>query len=204
MEPIPPTTIGTLSTAIIARQTQKCLDELKDLALENPISPPKVLVSIGRPGTGKSPHVEDVSGFQGCSQQALDPVTQKCELAKVRIEDETCFIMDTPGFDPAHAEATFREIVRGIQTILSTSRIAGFLYFTCINQPRFGSFDRKVLQVVRAMSGYDYIPCVTFITTFWIADKPSQQAFFNNQLEFLKNKWKEAFGVQELHFYQHG
>lgn len=131
-------------------------------------------------------------------------VTQTCELAKVRIEDKACFIIDTPGFDPTYTEEIFREIVRGIQTILDISRIAGFLYFTCINQPRFDSFDLKVLQVLRAMSGVDYIPSVTFITTFWTADRPSQQANFATQLEDLKGKWRRAFGAPELYFYQHG
>ena len=112
--------------------------------------------------------------------------------------------MDTPGFDPEHAEVIFREIVRGLQSILAISRIAGLLYFTCINQPRFDSFDRKVLQVVRAMSGNDYIPCVTFITTFWTADRPSQQTNFETQLESLKSHWRQEFGLPGLHLYQHG
>ncbi|EAU35235.1 predicted protein [Aspergillus terreus NIH2624] len=112
--------------------------------------------------------------------------------------------MDTPGFDPAHGEAIFREIVRGIQTILSISRIAGFLYFTCINQPRLDSFDHQVFRLSRALAGDDYLPCMTFITTFWTTDQPSQQANFNSQLERLKHTWRQAFGVQELHCYQHG
>jgi hypothetical protein len=112
--------------------------------------------------------------------------------------------MDTPGVDQAHAEAIFREIVRGIQTILSTSQIAGFLYFTCINQPRFDSVDRQVLQLAHALAGHDYIPCVTFITTFWTADRPAQQANFKAQLKTLKGNWRTALGVQELHSYQHG
>jgi hypothetical protein len=131
-------------------------------------------------------------------------VTQRCELARVRLRDKACFIMDTPGFDPAHSEAIFREIVRGIQAILSISRISGFLYFTCINQPRLDSFDHKVFRLARALAGNDYIPCVTFVTTFWTADRPSQQANFNAQLDRLKNTWRPAFGVQELHCYQHG
>ncbi|KAJ5364564.1 uncharacterized protein N7496_010277 [Penicillium cataractarum] len=210
MEPVP-----------FERQTQEILDQLKALALEcdllfiitspfpntlnrNPESPPKVLVCIGRPGVGKSSYVEDVSGLRGHPQQSLDPVTQTCELAKVRIEDKACFIIDTPGFDPAYTEEIFQEIVRGIQAILDISRIAGFLYFTCINQPRFDSFDHKVLQILRAMSGDDYIPCMTFITTFWTTDRPSQQANFATQLEDLKDKWRQAFGAHVLHFYQHG
>jgi hypothetical protein len=112
--------------------------------------------------------------------------------------------MDTPGVDQAHAEAIFLEIVRGIQTILSTSQIAGFLYFTCINQPRFDSVDRQVLQLAHALAGHDYIPCVTFITTFWTADRPAQQANFKAQLKTLKGNWRTALGVQELHCYQHG
>ncbi|KAJ5239139.1 hypothetical protein N7468_003758 [Penicillium chermesinum] len=112
--------------------------------------------------------------------------------------------MDTPGFDPEHAEAIFQEIVRGIQSIPSTSQIVGFLYFTCINQPRFDSFDRKVLQVVCAMCGHNYIPCVTFITTFWTAEGTSQQANFDTQLRSLKVEWKKAFSVEELHSYKHG
>ncbi|GES58631.1 hypothetical protein ATEIFO6365_0004078200 [Aspergillus terreus] len=112
--------------------------------------------------------------------------------------------MDTPGFDPAHGEAIFREIVRGIQTILSISRIAGFLYFTCINQPRLDSFDHQVFRLSRALAGDDYLPCMTFITTFWTTNQPSQQVNFNSQLERVKHTWRQAFGVQELHCYQHG
>ncbi|KAJ5651081.1 uncharacterized protein N7484_004804 [Penicillium longicatenatum] len=54
------------------------------------------------------------------------------------------------------------------------------------------------------MSGYDYIPYVTFITTFWTATRLSQQANFNAQLELLKKDCRKTFGVQQLHFYQHG
>ena len=112
--------------------------------------------------------------------------------------------MDTPGFDPTQTGPIFREIARGIQTVLPISQIVGFLYFTGMVPPRFDSLDREVLQVTRAMSGQHYIPSVTFITTFWTADHPPQQASLNAQYDFLKENWRREIEVQELHLYQHG
>lgn len=114
--------------------------------------------------------------------------------------------MNAPGFHPDHAKPAFQKIVDCIQRLLSISRIAGFLYFTRINPSSESSdeFDQTLLQVVRAMSGDEFIPCLTFVTTFWTAEDPTFQAKFNTQLEERKSDWRENFGNQALHFYQHG
>lgn len=45
---------------------------------------------------------------------------------------------------------------------------------------------------------------MTSITTFWTADRPSQQTNFKTQLESLKGHQRQEFGLQGLHLYQHG
>jgi hypothetical protein len=112
--------------------------------------------------------------------------------------------MDTPGFDPGNEERTYREIIRGIQSIRPFARISGLLYLTCIPQERFDSFDRKLIQFIRALCGDEYIPRVTFITTFWTVAGAEQAAKYNLQLEFLRSKWEQGVGAQELKLYQHG
>lgn len=112
--------------------------------------------------------------------------------------------MDTPGFDPGNEEKAYREIIRGIQACQPFARITGLLYLTCIHQERFDSFDRKLIQFIRALCGDAYISRVTFITTFWTAAAAAQIAKYNLQLEFLKDKWKQGIGAQELKLYQHG
>ncbi|KAL3449195.1 hypothetical protein BJX65DRAFT_306256 [Aspergillus insuetus] len=113
--------------------------------------------------------------------------------------------MDTPGFDPNAEERTFHEIFRGMKTIRPFARIAGFLYLTCIPQERFDDFDRKLIRFIRALSGPQYIPRVTFITTFWTAT-PGQAAAYSQRLVSLKRRWADGVGVgvRGLKTYQHG
>jgi hypothetical protein len=112
--------------------------------------------------------------------------------------------MDTPGFDPENEQAIFLEIVRGIQTICPFARITGLLYLTCINQPRFDDFDRKLIRFIRVLCGDEYLPRITFVTTFWTAAGARQQAKFNQQLESLRRNWHDGFDGQQLSLYQHG
>lgn len=135
----------------------------------------------------------------------LLPVTQEYEIDKAVIDNKVYLIMDTPGFDPENEQKTFLEIVRGIKAIRHFARIAGVLYLTCINQPRFDGFDRKLMRFIRVLCGAEYFPRITFVTTFWTAAGAGQQATFNQQLEFLRGNWQEEFGGQQQpSLYQHG
>jgi len=96
------------------------------------------------------------------------------------------------------------EIIRGIQAIRTFVQITGMLYFTCINQPRFDDFDRKLVRFIRALCGNEYLPRLTFVTIFWTAAGSRQQATFNQQLKYLRRNWQERFGGQPLSLYQHG
>lgn len=116
-------------------------------------------------------------------------VTEKCQIAKALIGAQKHFIMDTPGFDPENEQKTFIEIARGIEAVVNFARFAGILYLSCINQPRFDDFDRKLVNFVHALSGDDYRPRLAFVTTFWTAAGSNQQASFNNRLEMLKSQW---------------
>jgi hypothetical protein len=131
-------------------------------------------------------------------------VTQEYEIAKAVIDNKVYFVMDTPGFDPENEQKTFLEIVRGIKAIHHFARISGLLYLTCINQPRFDGFDRKLTQFIRALCGNEYLPRITFVTTFWTAAGARQQATFNQQLESLRRNWQEGFDGQQPNLYQHG
>lgn len=111
--------------------------------------------------------------------------------------------MDTPGFDPKDEEKTFSEIFRGVASIRPFARITGFLYLTCIPQERFDNFDRRLIKFIRALGGAEYIPRVTFITTFWTAT-PGQAASYNRRLVSFQRKWEDGVGVQDLKSYQHG
>ncbi|CEL02000.1 hypothetical protein ASPCAL01576 [Aspergillus calidoustus] len=111
--------------------------------------------------------------------------------------------MDTPGFDPNTEENTFREIVRGVKSIRPFARITGLLYLTCIPQERFDGFDRKLIQFIRVLSGPQYIPRVTFITTFWTATT-GQAAAYSQRLADLCRRWEDGVGVRRLQTYQHG
>jgi len=112
--------------------------------------------------------------------------------------------MDTPGFDTANEQMAYREIFRGIQAVRPVARIAGLLYITCINQPRFDDIDRKLVRFIGDLCGPDYIPRVTFVTTFWTTASPKQQAVFDKQLELLQHEWTKGLGCQQLSRYQHG
>ena len=109
--------------------------------------------------------------------------------------------MDTPGFAPENEQKIFLEIIRGIQAIRTFVQITGMLYFTCINQPRFDDFDRKLVRFIPALCGNEYLPRLTFVTTFWTAAGSRQQATFNQQLKSLRRNWQERFGGQPLSFY---
>ena len=111
--------------------------------------------------------------------------------------------MDTPGFDPNTEERTFREIIRGVRSILPFARITGILYLTCIPQERFDDFDRKLIQFIRALGGPQYIPHVTFITTFWTAT-PGQATSYRQRLMSLRRRWEDGVGMRGLKTYQHG
>ncbi|KAH7147193.1 hypothetical protein B0J13DRAFT_665373, partial [Dactylonectria estremocensis] len=112
--------------------------------------------------------------------------------------------MDTPGFDPGNEQRTFLEIARGIDTIRTFTRVAGILYLTCINQPRFDDFDRKLVRFILALCGDAYIPHLTFVTTFWTAASKGQQDRFMCQLRSLRLNWQDESGDQQLNLYQHG
>ncbi|KAL3453189.1 hypothetical protein BJX65DRAFT_302106 [Aspergillus insuetus] len=130
-------------------------------------------------------------------------VTQTFELCKTTIGNKPHYIMDTPGFDPYAEETTFREIACGISSIRPFARITGLLYLTPITQQRFDKFDRKLVQFILALCGAEYIPRVTFVTTFWTGAPPS----YNKYLEGLKEKWEEIVHVEggtDLTTYQHG
>ncbi|GFF91741.1 hypothetical protein IFM53868_06607 [Aspergillus udagawae] len=191
------------SSKSASSRTQECLAEL-EARFKNTGSPAKAILLVGRLGTGKSSLLEDVTGLSGYSQQSADSVTQNVEIAKAVITNKEYFIMDTPGFNPGNEEETYREIIRGIQAIRPFARIVGLLYLTCVNQPRFDGFDRKLAQFIRALCGDEYIHAVTFTTTFWTVAGEEQLADFNRHFEFLQSKWKEVFGAQGLNLYQHG
>ena len=131
-------------------------------------------------------------------------VTEKCQIAKALVGAQKYFIMDTPGFDPENEQKTFIEIVRGIEAVAIFARFAGILYLSCINQPRFDDFDRKLVNFVHALSGDEYRPRLTFVTTFWTAAGSNQQASFNNRLEMLKSQWLTDGDEHPPQLYQHG
>ncbi|KAL5051140.1 hypothetical protein BDW71DRAFT_215150 [Aspergillus fruticulosus] len=189
--------------ASTAKRTEDCLAELEAQFNRETKTLSDVLLILGRTGAGKSSLLEDLSGLAGYSQQNADSVTKTTELCKASINAKPYFIMDTPGFDPTAEEKTFIEIVRGLESIRPFARITGFLYLTCIPQARFDEFDRKLIKFIRALGGADYIPRVTFITTFWTAT-PGQAASYSQQLVFLQRTWEEGVGVQNLKMYQHG
>lgn len=112
--------------------------------------------------------------------------------------------MDTPGFDAGHEQDTFLKIIRGIQAVRMFARVAGILYVTCVNQPRFERPDRELVHLVHALCGNDYLPRLTFVTTFWTTSGESQRATFDRQLEMLQVKWKEELGSEHHKLYQHG
>jgi hypothetical protein len=166
--------------------------------------------------------LEDLTDSSGHSQQSIDsgehlfleretfkllillPVTREYEIDKAVIDNKEYFIMDTPGFDPENEQKTFLEIVRGIKAIRHLARISGLLYLTCINQPRFDDFDRKLMRFIRALCGDEYLPRITFVTTFWTAAGAGQRATFNQQLKSLRRNWQERFGGRQPSLYQHG
>ncbi|KAE8134928.1 hypothetical protein BDV38DRAFT_294928 [Aspergillus pseudotamarii] len=188
--------------ASVAERTRECLAELEVHFTETKI-PSDVLIILGRTGSGKSSLLEDLSGLNGYSQQSVDSVTTTIQLCKAIINDKPYFVMDTPGFDPNAEERAFREIIRGVQSIRPFARITGFLYLTCIPQERFDDFDRKLIQFIRALSGLQYIPRVTFITTFWTAT-PGQAASYSHRLASLRRRWEDGVNVRGLKTYQHG
>jgi hypothetical protein len=111
--------------------------------------------------------------------------------------------MDTPGFDAEREREAFFEIVRGIEAIHPFARITGLLYVTCINQTRFDDFDRNLIKFIRSFCGDEYLPRITFVTTFWTAVGEKQKTIFNKQLDLLQNKWREGIDEQPK-LYQHG
>ncbi|OJJ03959.1 hypothetical protein ASPVEDRAFT_152382 [Aspergillus versicolor CBS 583.65] len=185
-----------------AERTKECLSELEAHFRETK-TPSDALVILGRTGSGKSSLLEDLSGLSGYSQQSVDSVTTTIQLCKAIVNDKPYFVMDTPGFDPNAEEKTFREIIRGVNSIRRFARITGLLYLTCIPQERFDDFDRKLIQFIRALSGPQYIPRVTFITTFWTAT-PGQAATYSQRLASLQCRWEDGLGVRGLKTYQHG
>ncbi|KAE8392571.1 hypothetical protein BDV23DRAFT_192522 [Aspergillus alliaceus] len=185
-----------------AERTQECLAEMHD-HFRNTKSPADLLILIGRVGTGKSSLMEDLTGLDGYSQQSVNSVTQEAEIAKAVIEGREYFIMDTPGFD-AENKNTYFEIIRGIQSIRHVSRITGLLYLTCINQSRFEDIDRNLIRFIYALCGEEYIPRVTFITTFWTVASVQQGETFNRQLGALQREWEQGVRTQHLSLYQHG
>ncbi|KAL4993165.1 hypothetical protein BDV10DRAFT_190233 [Aspergillus recurvatus] len=187
--------------ASTVKRTEECLEEL-EARFKATKTPSDVLLILGRTDSGKSSLLEDLSGLGGYSQQDSDSATRTMELGKAIIKGKPYFIMDTPGFDPAAEEKTFSEIVRGVESIRPFARITGFLYLTCISQ-RSDDFDRKLIQLIRALGGTEYIPRVTFITTFWTAT-PGQAASYSQRLMSLQRIWKDGVGVQDLKTYQHG
>ncbi|KAI9041897.1 uncharacterized protein KD926_006443 [Aspergillus affinis] len=185
-----------------AERTKECLAELEAHFRENK-TPSDVLIILGRTGSGKSSLLEDLSGLTGYSQQSVDSVTKTIQLCKAIVNDKPYFIMDTPGFDPNAEEKTYREIIRGVRSILPFALITGFLYLTCIPQERFDDFDRKLIQFIRALGGPQHIPRVTFITTFWTAT-PGQAASYCQRLVSLRRRWEDGVSMRGLKTYQHG
>ncbi|KAL4793226.1 hypothetical protein BDV19DRAFT_367215 [Aspergillus venezuelensis] len=183
-------------------RTKECLAELRARFIQTK-TPSDVLMILGRTGSGKSSLLEDLSGLSGYSQQNIDSVTKTIQLCRATINEKPYFIMDTPGFDPSAEEQTFREIIRGVTSIRPFARITGFLYLTCIPQERFDDFDRKLIQFVRGLSGPQYIPRITFVTTFWTAT-PGQAASYSQRLVSLRRTWEDGVGVRGLKTYQHG
>ncbi|KAG2417284.1 hypothetical protein HFD88_008503 [Aspergillus terreus] len=185
-----------------AERTKECLAELEAHFRETS-TPSDVLLILGRTGSGKSSLLEDLSGLTGYSQQSVDSVTKTIQLCKAIVNDKPYFVMDTPGFDPNAEEETFREIIRGVRSIRPFACITGFLYLTCIPQERFDDFDRKLIQFIRALGGPQYVPRVTFVTTFWTAT-PGQAASYCQRLVSLRRRWEDGVGMRGVKTYQHG
>ncbi|CAK7210542.1 hypothetical protein SEUCBS140593_000860 [Sporothrix eucalyptigena] len=116
--------------------------------------------------------------------------------------------MDTPGFDAYQQEHAFDSIVNGIRAVKSAhpdARIAGILYITGVNQPRFEDLDHQLFWFVHAFCGDAFIKRgLIFVTTFWTATGDGQKRAFMSKLEQLQIKWNEGDAVAMPEFYNHG
>lgn len=163
--------------------------------------------------------LEDLTGSHGHSEQSVDTGellffdsmyntnnqgTTNIQIEKAVLRGKEYFIMDTPGFDPGNEETTFIEITRGINAVSAFARVIGMLFLNCINQPRFDAFDRKLASFIRTLSGNEFFPRVTFVTTFWTPVNAKQQTAFNQRLASLRQNWQMSASTQEQQSYQHG
>ncbi|CAI6092706.1 unnamed protein product [Clonostachys chloroleuca] len=162
-----------------------------------------MIIIIGRTGVGKSSLFEDITGPKGHAQQNTDSVTEKCVIGKTSLNNKEYYVMDTPGFSPGNEKQVFLEIIRGIQAT-HCADVVGILYVTCVNQPRFDEFDRKLVRFVDGLCGKNFFSGLTFVTTFWTAPGEKQRASLEKQLALLQATWKSECGEQGHKLYQHG
>lgn len=84
------------------------------------------------------------------------------------IGDKVYYFVDTPGFDDGDtAWDAFVKIMDMIKTIRANAIFAGVWYVIANSRSQDANFETKFLNWLTAFRSDDFVPYLTFITTYW-------------------------------------
>lgn len=91
-------------------------------------------------------------------------------MHEAKVDDQKCFLIDTPGFDDTHRSDT--DILREIADWLNRSyqaniQLAGIVYLQAINNTGVTGSSLKNLRMFRKLCGEKRLSCVVLATTMW-------------------------------------
>ncbi|KAK0642996.1 P-loop containing nucleoside triphosphate hydrolase protein [Cercophora newfieldiana] len=126
---------------------------------------------MGLTGVGKSTFISHFSDTAIVGND-LESCTSAISIHPATIDDETIYLIDTPGFDDTNRTDT--DILSEIATWLERSysaniKLAGLVYLHRIQDNRVGGSGTKNIHMFRELCGKDGLSSVVLATTMWDA-----------------------------------
>ncbi|KAJ5118862.1 hypothetical protein N7448_010567 [Penicillium atrosanguineum] len=130
-----------------------------------------VIVVLGPTGVGKSHFIRAATGDSSIKVGAtLESVTDRLNVYRTEINDQSVVLVDTVGFDDTYRSDT--DILREIATWLADTHVegvnlAGVIYMHNIKVPRFTRSAAKNMRMFEKLVGEAALSNVVLITNRW-------------------------------------
>ncbi|KAK0614021.1 P-loop containing nucleoside triphosphate hydrolase protein [Immersiella caudata] len=146
---------------------------------------------MGLTGVGKSTFISHFSDTAIIGND-LESCTSTISIHPIALDDETIFLIDTPGFDDTNRTDT--DILGEIATWLERSysaniKLAGLVYLHRIQDNRVGGSGTKNIHMFRELCGQSGLSSVVLATTMWDALPQDKAVERETELKTKEEFW---------------
>ncbi|KAH6624179.1 P-loop containing nucleoside triphosphate hydrolase protein [Chaetomium sp. MPI-SDFR-AT-0129] len=131
-----------------------------------------VIPIMGLTGVGKSTFISHFSNTAVVGH-GLASCTSTISIHAATLDDQTIYLIDTPGFDDTTRSDTaiLHEVAKWLKASYDADiQLAGIVYLHRIEDNRVGGAGTTNLRMFRELCGDDGLACVVLATTMWPRD----------------------------------